>query len=105
MLPVETEHVGWVTVPITITEGTTGCEFITTFPDAADVHPDAFVTVNACVPVINPEMVLLIPVPEIAPGFIVQFPVGNPFNTTLPVDSEQVGCVIVPTVGADGVAG
>jgi len=36
----------------------------------------------------------------------VQLPVeGNPFNTTLPVDTAQVGWVIVPTVGAVGVAG
>ena len=30
---------------------------------------------------------------------------GNPFNTTLPVATLQVGCVIVPTVGAVGVTG
>ena len=30
---------------------------------------------------------------------------GNPFKTTLPVANVQVGCVIVPTVGAVGVAG
>lgn len=38
-----------------------------------------------------------------APGFIVQVPVGNPFNCTLPVATVQVGCVIVPMVGAAGV--
>ena len=27
-------------------------------------------------------------------------PVGNPFNVTLPVAVAQVGCVIVPIVGA-----
>ncbi|HAQ19736.1 MAG TPA: hypothetical protein DCR40_10965, partial [Prolixibacteraceae bacterium] len=27
-------------------------------------------------------------------------PAGNPLNTTLPVDSSQVGCVMVPTIGA-----
>ena len=32
-------------------------------------------------------------------------PEGNPFNTTLPVAIAQVGCVIVPIVGADGVTG
>lgn len=30
---------------------------------------------------------------------------GNPLSTTLPVAAEHVGCVIVPTVGADGVTG
>jgi len=49
--------------------------------------------------------VVLTPVPAIAPGLIVQFPAGSPFNTTLPVATEQVGCVIVPTTGAEGVTG
>jgi len=38
-----------------------------------------------------PDIVLLAPVPEIAPGLIVHVPAGNPFNTTLPVAVEQVG--------------
>ena len=50
-------------------------------------------------------MVVVAPVPARAPGFRVQFPEGKPFNTTLPVANEQVGWVIVPTVGAAGVAG
>ena len=50
-------------------------------------------------------MVLLAPVPAMAPGLIVQFPVGNPVNTTLPVDTKQVGWVTVPIAGADGVTG
>ena len=50
-------------------------------------------------------MVLLAPVPAMAPGLITQLPAGNPFNMTLPVEEVQVGCVIIPTVGADGVAG
>jgi len=50
-------------------------------------------------------MVVLAPVPVIPPGLIVQFPAGNPFNTTLPVDNIQLGCVMVPTIGAEGVAG
>lgn len=36
---------------------------------------------------------------------MVQFPAGNPLNMKLPVATEQVGCVIAPTVGADGVTG
>ena len=38
------------------------------------------------------------------PGLMVQLPEGKLFNTTLPVATEQVGCVIVPRVGAEGVA-
>ena len=36
---------------------------------------------------------------------MVQLPAGNPFNTTLPVATVHVGWVIVPMVGAVGVAG
>ena len=43
--------------------------------------------------------------PVIPPGLMVQLPDGNPLNTTLPVAVAQVGCVMVPTVGALGVAG
>ena len=77
---------------------------ITIFADAGDVQPNAFVTVKARVPAARPEIVVLRPVPAIAPGLIVQFPEGNPLNTTLPVETAQVGCVIIPTVGAVGVA-
>jgi len=42
---------------------------------------------------------------DIAPGLILQFPVGKPVKSTLPADTEQVGCVVVLNVGADGVAG
>ena len=48
-------------------------------------------------------MVVLAVFPVIAPGLMVQLPDGKPLNTTLPVDTEQVGCVIVPTTGAVGV--
>ena len=48
---------------------------------------------------------MLAPLPAMDPGLIVQFPAGNPFNTALPVDTEQVGCVIAPAVGAVGVTG
>jgi hypothetical protein len=46
-----------------------------------------------------------VPVDVVPPGvrIKVQLPVaGNPFNTTLPVATAQVGWVIVPTVGAVG---
>jgi hypothetical protein len=62
--------------------------------------------VKLCVPVASPETVVLVPVPDIAPGFIVQVPLeGNPLNTTLPVANAHVGWVIVPTAGVPGVAG
>ena len=50
---------------------------------------------------------MLVPVPVIAPGLIVQVPAaGRPFNTTLPLDAEhEEGCVIVPTIGAVGAVG
>ena len=50
---------------------------------------------------------MLLPVPVIAPGLIVQVPLdGRPFNTTLPVVAEHDrGCVIVPTKGAVGATG
>ena len=53
---------------------------------------------------------ILVPllVVETVPGYLmrVQVPVaGNPLNATLPVAVEQVGCVMVPTMGAGGVAG
>jgi hypothetical protein len=55
-------------------------------------------------------MVVLVPVPVVVvpPGVRVkvQLPVaGKPFKITLPVATEQVGWVMVPTVGAVGVAG
>jgi hypothetical protein len=53
--------------------------------------------------VVVPDPVVVVP-----PGVLVkvQLPVaGKPPNTTLPVATEQVGWVIVPMVGALGVAG
>jgi hypothetical protein len=55
-------------------------------------------------------MVVLVPVPVLVvpPGVRVkvQLPVaGKPFKITLPVTTEQVGWVIVPTVGAVGEEG
>jgi hypothetical protein len=54
---------------------------------------------------VKPDIVVLVDDPAIPPGLIVQLPEGNPLNTTLPVVSAQVGCVIVPMTGAAGVEG
>ena len=52
------------------------------------------------------EIVVDVPVPVIEPGFIVQVPLaGKSDKTTLPVEVEHVGCVIVPTVGVEGEPG
>ena len=54
-------------------------------------------------PVANPEMVAVAPVPVIAPGLMIQLPVGKLFKTADPVAMAQVGWVMGPTVGAVGV--
>jgi hypothetical protein len=52
------------------------------------------------------DIVVVVPVPVIDPGLRVQVPeAGNPFNTTLPVATRQVGCVMVPIEGAPGIEG
>ena len=104
-LPIANVQVGCVMVPTNGADGVAGCALITIFADATEMQPNVLVTVKEYVPAARPGMVVLAPVPVIPPGLIVQFPVGKPFNTTLPVDNVQVGCVIVPTIGADGVAG
>jgi len=104
-LPVATAQLGCVTELIEGAAGVAGFAFITILADGGEIHPDAFVTVKLNVPEGNPDRVLLVPEPAIAPGLIIQLPVGRPFNTTLPVATVQVGCVIVPTVGAEGVIG
>lgn len=51
--------------------------------------------------------VVVLPVVVTFPGerVTVHEPDGRPLNTTEPVGTAQVGCVIVPTVGLDGVDG
>lgn len=54
----------------------------------------------------SPVKVVVVPVPVIPPGLSVHMPVaGNPLRSTLPVETKQVGWVIVPTTGADGIVG
>jgi len=50
-------------------------------------------------------MVVVLVLPVNDPGLIVQLPEGNPPSVTLPVAAEHVGCVMEPTVGAEGVTG
>lgn len=45
-LPVVVVQFGWVTVPTTGAIGVTGCALICTLPDAGEIHPSAFVTLN-----------------------------------------------------------
>ena len=103
-LPVANTQVGCVMVPTVGAPGVKGCALMTTLPDADEVHPEVLVTVKLYVFADKPDIVLLVVFPAIEPGFIVQLPEGNPLNTTLPVGTAHVGCVIVPTVGAAGKA-
>jgi hypothetical protein len=81
---------------------------INTLDDDGDIHPDELVTVKVYVPGGITEIIVEVPFPVVVtpPGerVIVQSPVeGNPLNGTLPVEAKQVGCVIVPAIGAVGV--
>lgn len=105
ILPVARLQSGCVTEPATGAEGVTGCAFITTLADPGEVHPAKLVTVNEYDPGAIPDMVLLVPVPVMAPGLIVQFPAGSPFTITVPVATAQVGCVMAPIIGVAGVTG
>ena len=89
--------------------GTPGVEIVTG-PDSVEVQPDEFVTVKVNTPPARFVIVLLVPVPVVvaAPGkrVITHVPVaGNPLKTTLPVGTANVGWVIVPITGAEGVGG
>jgi hypothetical protein len=50
-------------------------------------------------------MVVVFPEPAIAPGLMIQFPAGNPLNTTPPVAVPQSGCIIELMDGAEGITG
>lgn len=85
-------------------EGAPAAATMTTGDDD-EVHPSSFLTVKLCVPAASPDMVVVAVLPVIAPGLMVQFPEGRPERATLPVGVAQVGCVTVPTTGAEGVTG
>jgi hypothetical protein len=71
------------------------------------MQPAELVTVKVYVPVARSVTVSVAPVPDVVifPGFrvTIQLPAGNPLKTTLPVATEQVGCVGTPATGAAGV--
>jgi hypothetical protein len=92
-------------VPTAGAEGVPGWALITTLAEAVEVHPTELVTVKLKVPETSPEIVVLVVEPVTLPGLIVQLPEGKPLKTTDPVARAQVGWVIVPTVGAEGVDG
>ena len=88
-----------------VTVNTVDGALITTLADATEVHPAIFVTEYVYVPAGISVIVLLVPEPMVvtAPGFLVNvqvIDVGKPLNSTLPVGSVEVGCVIAPIIGA-----
>lgn len=91
-----------MTVPIIGAAGAVGAALITTTADANDIHPASLVTVKVWLPGTRFEIVVVVPVPVVPPGFIVHTPVaGRPLNATLPVGAEhEAGWVIVPIIGA-----
>ena len=91
--------------PIAGADGVPGSVFITTLADAAEVHPTELVTEYEYVPAVKPDIVLLMPLPAIPPGLMVQFPEGKSVKIMLPVATEQFGCKTDPIVGAVGVTG
>jgi len=74
-------------------------------PVTGEVHPLELVTVKLYVPGASPAIVVLEVDPVTDPGLIVQVPAGKLLSTTLPVGTVHVGGVMVPTTGAEGVAG
>ena len=112
-VPLGKRHVGCVIVPVIGAVGTIGAALIVADVVGDETHPLAFVTVNVyVVPAVNPAKVPVVPVPVdvVPPGLAVNVHVpeaGKPLKSTLPVLTEQLGCVIVPTIGVvagDGAA-
>lgn len=90
--------------------GFEGIALITTFTEAGEEQVLLLVTVNVYVVFTGRAVtVKFVPVPlyVVPPGvlMIVQLPVeGKPLKTTLPVGVVHVGWVMVPTIGAVGLA-
>jgi hypothetical protein len=105
---VATAHVGWVINPTTGAAGLT--RSTTASPEDGEVQPDEVnLTVNVYVPASKPakSAVAVLPVMVAPPGLAVTVHAdnGKPLKATVPVANAHVGCVIVPTTGADGVTG
>lgn len=62
-LPVDTVHVGCVTVPGTGAASGSGTSLTNAVTDGTDVQPASFVTLKVCDPGDRPVTVVLIPVP------------------------------------------
>src|SRR5450759_2944274 len=104
IVPVAVSQV--VCINVTVGAAGIGCAVMTISADASEVHPSEFVNVKLYVPGAKPDIVVLVPVPLMPPGFSVHDPFSDkPFKTTLPVATKHVGCIINPNVGADGVSG
>jgi len=83
---------------------------IVTGPVSDEVQPAEFVTVKVNIPAARFDIVILVPVPVVVeePGkrVMIQLPVaGSPLKITLPVGTVNVGWVIVPITGTEGVGG
>ena len=106
--PVATAQVGCVIAPIIGAEGAPGAGFTIALAEATEVQPP-LVTVNVYVLAAKPEKLAVgvAPVMVAPPGVAVTVhaEAGNPLNATVPVGVAQVGCVIAPITGAEGVAG
>ena len=95
-------------VPTIGASGVAGWVLIVALVEATEVQPTELVTVNVYVPAARPVNVVEVVDPVfVAPpvAVTVQLPEGRPLRATLPVAVAQVGCVIVPMIGASGVAG
>jgi hypothetical protein len=107
-LPVGDKHDGCVIVPTTGAVGFDGIALTTALDDATEVQPAAFVTVKVyVVDGFNALKLAVVPLPaNVAPpglAVTVQDPDdGKLDKATVPVGVGQVGCVIVPIVGAGG---
>jgi hypothetical protein len=81
---------GWVIAPTEGAAGVPGGEIITISVEGRDIHPAAVVMLKLYVPGTRFEIIVLVPVPEIAPGLIIHVPVaGRPFKTTVPVGTAH----------------